>query len=382
MKNAKKILSITILVFTFIGALSLSARCRANEIYQSIEDSQNAIQQNEDLGDYTTALEMARKSYSESLKNGLTKETTQLAHIVKRMEEKLLTLGFSRLLFDEHNQPRAKLLQLLNLAGMEPLNKSESAIVQINNWAQKNLLRQNERWGAQTNRFEELKPKIQPLLGELGFIDAALPHFKEYQGVLLHGALLPRVRLRLHYLVEQWKNGVRFSHFYFLSGERPLDFEHENVFAFLNDRDSLLKIRKGWSLPKVLPNTECEMIQLIWEQSEIPADMRNSVTVCFINAPMKKDAKSGTILRPTTDDTMETWLKAGPPHGCYLAITNAPYTYRQDLVVRTMAPKEYTFETIGSAARTQEKVSILLNEVARCIFQTKKHLKRKPLNFK
>ena len=281
------------------------------------------------------------------------------------------SLNSSRLLFDENDQPRVKLLQLLELVGMEPLNKSEKAIVQINNWAQKNLLRQGERWQEQANRFEELKPKIKPLLSELGFVDATLPHFREYQGAIVHGALLPTVRLRLHYLVEQWKQGIRFPHIYFLSGERPLDALQENKNTFLEDNESLLKVRKDCSEPLEFPKTESEMIQLVWEQSEIPAEMRKEIEVHFINAPMKKDSKSERLLRPTTDDTVEAWLKATPPPGRYLAISNAPYTNRQDLVVRTIAPSEYGFDTIGSGASEQEKVAIFLDELARFIFQTK-----------
>lgn len=328
--------------------------------------NQNTIAQYEQSGDYATALKIARDIYKESLQLGLSQETTNLSQTVKCLEEKLLSLGFSRLLFNENYQPRVKLLQLLELIGMESVEKK--AIVQINHWAQKNLLRQGERW-EQTNRFENLRPKITPLLRELGFIDATLPHFKEYQGAIVHGALLSRVRLRVYYLVKQWQQGTRFSHLYFLSGERPLEPNLENKNFLTKDSESLLKIRKDWLEPVVFPETECEMIQLVWEQSEIPKDMRKQVKVHFINAPMKKDAKNERLLRPTTDDTIKAWLKTTPIQGNYLVITNAPYTNRQDLVMRSLTPREYGFDTIGSAASKQENASVFLDELARCIFQ-------------
>ena len=107
---------------------------------------------------------------------------------------------------------------------MEPLNRSEKVLVQINDWAQKNLLHQGKKWHGQINRFEELKPQIKLLLSELGFIDTVFPHFKEYKGFFIHGALLPRGRFLLYYLVKQWRQeeGVRFSHIYFLSRKRLL----------------------------------------------------------------------------------------------------------------------------------------------------------------
>jgi hypothetical protein len=164
---------------------------------------------------------------------------------------------------------------------------------------------------------------------------------------------------------------VRFSHIYFLSGERPLDVQYENQNTFIDDSASLLKIRNGWSMPSEFPKTKCEMTQLVWEQSEIPQDMRKEVEVHFINAPMKKDSKNQRLIRPTTEDTVETWLKDLPAYGCYLAITNTPYTNRQDLVVRAIAQKGYSFDTVGSGASEQEKAAIFLDELARYIFQIK-----------
>ncbi|VHO03442.1 hypothetical protein [Candidatus Rhabdochlamydia sp. T3358] len=336
--------------FVFAGGLFITLSLYAT--------NQNTIQQYEQSGNYAAALKIARNSDAGNFSQ------------IKRLEEELLTLGSSRLLFDENYQPRVKLIQLLELVGMEPLNGSEKAIIQINNWAQKNLLRQGERWQEQTNRFEELKPQIKPLLRELGFVDALFPHFKEYEGVIVHGALLPRARLRLYYLIEQWQQGVRFSHIYFLSGERPLEVNRENESTFMDDSKSPLKIRKDWAAPLEFPKTEREMIQLVWEQSEIPEDMRK-VEVHFINALMKKDAKGESSIRPTTDDTVKAWLETKPPHGRYLAITNAPYINRQDLTVRIIAPFKYSFDTVGSGAGQQEKMAIILDELARFIFQTK-----------
>ena len=295
----------------------------------------------EQAGDYGRALENAHSDFSET---------------VARLEEKLLSLGFSTLLFDENYQPRVKLLQLLDTAGMEPLDPLQDSLLQINRWAQKNLLRQGERWEEQTNRFEALKPLIKPLLDELGFVKGVLPHFQEYQGAVLQAGFLPRVRLRLQYLIEQWDQGVRFSHLYFLSGERPLEAQEKDML-------------QEWSSSLLLPKTEREMVQCIWEQSPLPEELRNQVEVHFINAPMKKDPLSEKLLRPNAEDTVETWLKTSPPHGLYLTITNAPYIHRQNLVLRSIAPSEYTFDTVGPASSEHEKMAIFLDELARSIFQ-------------
>lgn len=270
--------------------------------------------------------------------------------------------------FTEKLQPTHKLIQLLRYAGMDLSNESESTLIKINDWAQNNLIRKGERWEEQTRRFEELKPLITPLLNELGFIHAAHPRFKQYQGALVHGALFSTVRMRVHFLIEEWKQGVRFTDLYFLSGERPLDSDRENKEAFLTDQTSPLKIRKDWPGIKEMPKTECEMMQMVWEQAEIPEEMREEVTTHFINAPMKKNPALSHPLRPNTQDTVEEWLKASPLYGRYLAVSNGPYIPRQDLITKTISGKTFEIDTIGPETSEKTTIAIILDEVARLIY--------------
>lgn len=273
---------------------------------------------------------------------------------IARLEGEVLHLGASRLLFDQHLQPRAKLIQLLELTGMEKLNRCEQTIVKINHWAQQNLLRKGERWEEQPDRFEHLKAQLMPLLYDLGFVKATRPSFQTYQGALVHGATLTIVQLRLHYLVSLWKEGIRFPQLIFLTGERPLEPQQEN-------REAFNQIGKNCKMGD-MPKTEREMMEVVWEQSEIPDDMRRGVKIQFVDAPMKKDH------RPTTDDTIIAWLKTTPAKGRYLAISNAPFTNRQDLVIRSIAP-EYDFDTVGPGVENVPvKMAIFLDEVARCIY--------------
>lgn len=255
--------------------------------------------------------------------------------------QKILDLGLSRRLFSEELTPTPKLLQLLHFVGMP---ESENTIEKINNWAQKNLLRKGERWETQSNRFECTRSVIKPLLADLGFVDAVKPSFNRYEGSIVHGS---NTRIRLHYLVELWKKGIRFSHLYLLSSDRLLEYAFE---------------------PSTGPKTEYEMTKKVWE-SEIPDEMRQQVKVYFVNLPMRQDSQTGKLIRPNTDDTIETWLKQSPPIGRYLAVTNAPYMVRQDIIAKRIAPKEYTFDTVGPAIGEQEKIAILLDELARAIFQ-------------
>jgi hypothetical protein len=100
----------------------------------------------------------------------------------------------------------------------------------------------------------------------------------------------------------------------------------------------------------------------------IPDEMRQ-LEIHFINAPMKKDSNN-QFVRPTTENTIENWLKAYPPVGHYLAVSSFPYLKRHDLVTRTIAPHGFDFDTVGPAA-IDEKMAAFVDELARLIYQIK-----------
>jgi hypothetical protein len=332
----------------------LSIALLAGVASEAVQNDLEVISQYERSGRYVEALLIAREAEGRD------------RSLISRLEGEVLYVGASRRLFDEFLKPRAQLLKLLNLLGMKEDQAGD--LEKINSWAQENLLRRGERWEEQDPKFEQLKPEIEPLLQELGFIDAIEPSFDRYEGALVHGALLSRVRSRLSFLVEQWKRGVRFHSIYFLSGERALESSRESRERLVSDQGSPLPIRADWVVPEELPRTEYEMVKWVWEQSELPEEMRQ-LSVHFINAPKIWDGKQWS--RPNSNTTAEAWLKSSPPLGRYLAVSNAPYLVRQDLAMRWVDTERYGFDTIGASVSAQEKVSIILDEVARVIFQVK-----------
>lgn len=254
-------------------------------------------------------------------------------------------------LFDEKNRPQALLLNLLEIVGMQPLSQSP---YEINQWTQMHLLRSGERWEQTSGRFENLKPQIKPILSRLGYVEEVSPRFQTYQGAIVHGALLSGLQYRLDYLLQLWKQGIRFPSLYFLSGERPLE-QYEKKSLCLID-------------PQMNLQTEYEMTKFLWEHTNVPNDMRNKVAIYYINAPMQKDIKLEKMIRPNTDDSVRAWLSLNPPHGRYLAVTNNPYVQRQDLVIKTIAPATYSFDTVGPKANQNERMAIFLDELARYIY--------------
>ncbi len=239
-------------------------------------------------------------------------------------------------------------LKLLKTVGMEA---EDPSLKEMNAWAQAHLLRRGERWEAQSPQFEGLQEGLLPLFEDLGLMQDAHAQCNHYQGALIHGAHLIRMRLRLDYLVQEWNRGVRFQDLYFLSGERDLEPEEAE---------------------KSGVTTENELTEWLWQNTDIPLALRHNLSVHFISAPKKKEKKSGKYVRPTTDDTLYAWLKTNPLPGRYLAISNAPYIMRQDLVTQSIVPSQYVIDTVGPQVNPQEKMAILLDECARTLFQLKK----------
>ena len=281
--------------------------------------------------------------------NKSTKIYKDLYYINKKMIE---------IMFDKNAMPSIDLLELLEIIGMPELNSKNITIDKINEWAQENILRQGERWDEQTTKFEMFREKIINPLTNLGFINEINPSSQMYEGAILLGATTCKMKVRLQYLINQYNNGIRFNSIHFLVSERLL--ENQEVEEYKNE------IKK--------PKTEYEAMSKIWENIDAPESMRKNVKIYFVNTPMQG------LKRPTTDDTVVEWLKLKPNDGKYLVISNAPYIQRQNLVMKTNVRQDdkYEFETVGSKINNQETIAIILDEVARTIFQTKRLLE--PLN--
>ena len=135
-----------------------------------------------------------------------------------------------------------------------------------------------------------MMPKIIDCLCQIGFFDASLPRRQKYCYGLCLGAFLPAVRARLFQLVEAWKKGVRFDSLIFLCGERPCakSLQSGVLAALCNPALSPLPFRTGWQpSQEALYEREIDMARLVWDQVEIPEEMRRALEghVQFIDAP-------------------------------------------------------------------------------------------------
>lgn len=186
-----------------------------------------------------------------------------------------------------------------------------------------------ERWQFQS-RYEHLRPQLWPLFRQLGMVEKIAPSRNHYDTVLVLGALLSRVQMRVDFLIH---SGATFDHLVFLSGDRPLlDSERE-------------------MLPDL--KTESEMVRWVFEHSQLPKD----VSVLFIEVPMKG------ARRPNTLDTIQAWLQTDPHPTSCLVISSQPYVHFQGAVFNRLV--SFPVETAGSAIEGDPTVDLMLDTLAR-----------------
>jgi len=269
---------------------------------------------------------------------------------------------------DKQGRPTETLQKLLDLFGIEHDGTLESVVAET----QKVWLRPagKERWEVAL-LHEGNREQILPLLKKIGSVDAIFPSQKNYQYGVVLGALVSRVRSRFAFLLDLWKKGIRFDEVVFLGGERPLHATLESADLLLDPNNKELPFSEGWRLKEKLPETETEMMKMVFDQAELPEGFAENVNVTFVDAQMQQRA-DGTLRRPTTNDTVEKWLEQNPEPGSCLFVSNQPYTGRQDSVARTYLPKRFSIETVGSQAYQDLPIVTFLDSLARWLYQEKK----------
>jgi hypothetical protein len=269
-------------------------------------------------------------------------------------------------LIDSNNKPTLPLLELLKEFKVDH-NGDLSSIVDA---TQKKWLRASgqERW--QIDEIEVAqKNKVVELLKQLKCMDEIKPLNKNYDYCLLMGGLAARFQLRFAYLLDLWKQGIRFKNLIILGGQRPRDLQIENEEVFLKNLP--YQVNKNWKFDGKFPETESEINKFIYNQMDFPKEFNEFVNVQFIDAKMKINS-DGSLSRPNTGDTMHEWVKTNPKPGkCLVISTFNPYIGYQDSVVKTYISELFEIETVGQESLLNEKISVYLDTIARWLYQEK-----------
>lgn len=223
-----------------------------------------------------------------------------------------------------------------------------------------------------TPQQQKIRAKVIRCLDKMHFFEASVPSRHNYRYGICLGAFLPSVRERLFQLVDAWKKGVRFDSLIFLCGERSLRKgigEKDDLAALCDRALSPLPFKSNWQLPVEAPyEQEIDMARLVWDQVEIPEEMRIALEghVLFVNAPKGENAA-----RASTKDAYRHWLESCKPvPGAVLASSSPVVCHYQHLVGGNLLGPDYPLETIAPATDPSHwQVAVLLDTVAKCLVE-------------
>jgi len=265
----------------------------------------------------------------------------------------------------EPSEPLKKILAITNIPHTHSVNSIVSATQrqqECDGWLRsKNM----ERWQIK-ERHPKKREQLMPLFKQLGILNTIGPMQYDYTYALLHGGPIDIIRLRLAYLAILWhRNMLYFKELVVFTGQRKLDSNIENKESLYADKNSILPFKKSWKPINTLPTHETDMIKLVFEQTELPRSWGTSVKITFIDTPADNSG-----YRPTTRSTIKQWFeKCKPMPGRIIAISNQPYVHYQHEVLRGILPPTYKAETIGPAAPKDIKVAVILDALARLLYQ-------------
>lgn len=264
------------------------------------------------------------------------------------------------ILVRENKVVNADLLSLLALTGIE----HDFTLSDIVKKTQALWLRKpnQERWNMDAYMSEH-EVEMQTLLANLGLCYSIKPKLKEYDYVVILGALFSTMKLRFQYVLDLWNQGIRYKKIIILAGARPLvESQGENKERFVE----LL----GLDFNNHELKTEADLARVLYQYWNIPYQMKQ-LPVQIIDVAMIQSS-SGVFRRPTTSDTIIEWIKTNPDAGSCLFISNQPYVGYQGAVVKTDMPNGFLVETVGVGATQDFSNAVALDSLARWLYQESK----------
>lgn len=212
------------------------------------------------------------------------------------------------------------------------------------------------------DRMVHLRDDAVPLFQQLGYIGEQLATGKEYRYALVGGAYQLAIKKRLALLLREWHRGVRFQHLVLLSGERPAAPDKESLEQLNAEVDGLVRCGQIGMVPK----HEAAIMDAILWTFEFPAEWKaNHSLVCAprVEGRPKPD--------PTGEETISYWLtRAKPEPGSVLMVYSQPgLSHMQRLVRRQLEPLGFPTEVIGYAPAGEVNVSMVLDSIAKAIYE-------------
>lgn len=257
----------------------------------------------------------------------------------------------ARLIVDEHANLTPAVIALMKITGVDETLNLHDAIAPT----QKSWLRPNDQErDILDEKYGDRVSDMMQHFKNLGLVDTVMPAMKRYDYVLLLGATYRSFQERLSFFETLVHDGLEAKSIVLLGSHRLLERARE---IEPMSREHLLS---------TTPLTEIDMMETLFGMLSLKSV--DTKKVISIASPMKV-LDDGRIVRATTRDTVEDFLRAKKRPGSVLVISSQPFLLRQHLVVRKALGAGWTVETVGIHAASTSNTSVLLDELARTLYE-------------
>lgn len=244
------------------------------------------------------------------------------------------------------------ILQILNL-------KHNFTASSINEIMQENFLRNNttERYQLNDNEYSTIiRASLLTCFERLGMITEILPKGNKYKHILILGANRT-LKNRIDFFIRLLSLGYQFERIFFLTGKREVS---------INEKNNMLTAY-NITLPTTI-HTEDEEAKFLCDTVYL-SNLIDNIT--FVISPKAQEHATGKLKRPTTYDSVMSWLQMNPEIGTCLAISNNPYIHYQQTVLKNIFNHEkinMSIETVGAGSK-ENNIALYLDTLARQFYE-------------
>ena len=188
-------------------------------------------------------------------------------------------------------------------------------------------------------RHGDKQREAMSLFRRLGFVHEVRCRRQRYFHCGILGGTVVAVRKRLAFLISEWERGVRIMNLALLGSHRPLLADKESEAVLLRRDNTELPICDDWKLEGPLPDTEIEMMRLVYDQAKLPAAWRE------VLGPNRVTCVSPLNAKANTRDTLEVWGEEMT--SSVLLVSSQPFVSYQRAVAESIMGRCRHLDCIG-----------------------------------
>jgi hypothetical protein len=272
-------------------------------------------------------------------------------------------------LFDTSGAPSQALIALLAETKIKHNGTPLNILQQVQYYSPRGFIRPpGLEHGNQLELFEDKTKTLVPLYDKLGFCAEMSPTKSAYNTVILLSGSAKNFRHRIQYFCDliKTKKVVDVGSIIVQTGAEPVPLIEDSSPEYFQDM-TLSPVVKTWIHPSLASEEpEDKLMKILLAMTQWPEELRNT-SINTVASPLcyKPD---GQRIRATTKEPLLAWLAKKPTPGDTLVISNQPHICKQDATFQITMPKSFTTETVGPRLFPDTKNAVILDEIARVLY--------------